>query len=139
MADAKIQDLLTKPRNELTPKQLPIRSLDRVLYTDMTFRLQEYEIQQLEEHEFSAGPLSILQTAVRSHTQVLISIRNNRKLLARVKAFDRHCNMVLENVKEMWTETPRLANGKKGRPVNKDRFISKMFLRGDSVILVLLS
>jgi small nuclear ribonucleoprotein D2 len=65
---------------------------------------------------------------VRSHTQVLISIRNNRKLLARVKAFDRHCNMVLENVKEMWTETPRLANGKKGRPVNKDRFISKMYV-----------
>jgi small nuclear ribonucleoprotein D2 len=47
--------------------------------------------------------------------------------------------MVLENVKEMWTETPRLATGKPGRPVNKDRFISKMFLRGDSVILVLLS
>ncbi|KAL7625066.1 mRNA splicing protein [Parahypoxylon ruwenzoriense] len=117
MADAKIQELLTKPRSELT----------------------EYEISLLEEHEFSAGPLSILQTAVRSHTQVLISCRNNRKLLARVKAFDRHCNMVLENVKEMWTETPRLSNGKKGRPVNKDRFISKMFLRGDSVILVLLS
>lgn len=37
-------------------------------------------------------------------------------------------NMVLENVKEMWTETPRLANGKKGKPVNKDRFISKMFV-----------
>lgn len=34
--------------------------------------------------------------------------------------------MVLENVKEMWTETPRLADGKKGRAVNKDRFISKM-------------
>lgn len=26
------------------------------------------------------GPLSILQTAVRSHAQVLISIRSNRKL-----------------------------------------------------------
>lgn len=35
--------------------------------------------------------------------------------------------MVLENVKEMWTETPKLSNGKKGRPVNKDRFISKMY------------
>lgn len=34
--------------------------------------------------------------------------------------------MVLENVKEMWTETPKLSSGKKGRPVNKDRFISKM-------------
>lgn len=124
---------------------------------------REYEISVLEEHEFTSGPLSILQTAVRSHTQVLISCRNNRKLLARVKAFDRHCNMVLENVKEMWTEIPRLSGGKKGRPVNKDRFISKMwvlfscpiklmthrmgsancqvcrFLRGDSVILVLLS
>ncbi|KAG6008060.1 mRNA splicing protein [Claviceps maximensis] len=117
MAEPKIQELLNKPRNELT----------------------EYEIAELEEHEFTSGPLSILQSAVKSHTQVLISIRNNRKLLARVKAFDRHCNMVLENVKEMWTETPRLADGKKGRPVNKDRFISKMFLRGDSVILVLLS
>jgi small nuclear ribonucleoprotein D2 len=91
-------------------------------------RDREYEVQLLEEYEFGSGPLSILQTAVRSHTQVLISIRNNRKLLARVKAFDRHCNMVLENVKEMWTETPRLANGKKGRPVNKDRFVSKMYV-----------
>jgi small nuclear ribonucleoprotein (snRNP)-like protein len=36
--------------------------------------------------------------------QVLINCRNNHKLLGRVKAFDRHCNMVLENVKEMWTE-----------------------------------
>lgn len=49
--------------------------------------------QQQEQWEFSNGPLSILQTAVRTHTQVLISIRSNRKLLARVKAFDRHCNM----------------------------------------------
>ncbi len=35
---------------------------------------------------------------------MLINCRNNHKLLGRVKAFDRHCNMVLENVKEMWTE-----------------------------------
>lgn len=50
----------------------------------------------------------------------------------------RHCNMVLENVKEMWTEVPRAGKGKKkSKPVNKDRYISKMFLRGDSVILVL--
>ena len=93
---------------------------------DNSLLYSEYEVSLLEEHEFSAGPLSILQTAVRSHTQVLISVRNGRKLLARVKAFDRHLNLVLENVKEMWTETPRMANGKKGKPTNKDRFISKM-------------
>lgn len=76
-------------------------------------------------------------TATRTHTQVLISVRNNHKLLARVKAFDRHCNMVLENVKEMWTE--QQGRGQNKKSVNRDRFISKMFLRGDSVILVLLS
>lgn len=59
-------------------------------------------------------------------------------MLCRVKAFDRHFNMVLESVKEMWTETPKTGKGKKkARPVNKDRYIAKMFLRGDSVILVL--
>ena len=110
--------------------------------------------------------------------QVLINVRNNHKLLARVKAFDRHCNMVLENVKELWTEIPKSGKGKsKAKPVsllrvfsfckhgwfflaarqlkwalayidmiacakylpqvNKERYISKMFLRGDSVIIVL--
>lgn len=55
-----------------------------------------------------------------------------------VKFRCRHCNMVLENVKEMWTEVPKTGKGKKkSKPVNKDRYISKMFLRGDSVILIL--
>ncbi|EAL64772.1 LSM domain-containing protein [Dictyostelium discoideum AX4] len=86
----------------------------------------------------SNGPLSILMDSVNNNTQVLINVRNNKKLLGRVRAFDRHCNMVLENVKEIWTEVPKTAKGKKkAKPINKDRFISKMFLRGDSVILVL--
>lgn len=91
-----------------------------------------------EEPEFQTGPLSVLTQSVKTNAQVLINCRNNRKLLGRVKAFDRHCNMVLENVKEIWTEVPKTGKGaKKAAPVNKDRFISKMFLRGDSVILVL--
>lgn len=90
-----------------------------------------------EEDEFAAGPLSVLLQSVKNNSQVLINVRNNHKLLGRVKAFDRHCNMVLENVKEMWTERPRKRKGASSKPINKDRFISKMFLRGDSVILVL--
>ena len=73
-----------------------------------------------------------------NHSQVLINLRNNRKLLARVKAYDRHLNMVLEHVKEMWVEGPKKGKGKKkGKAVNKDRYISKMFLRGDSIIVIL--
>merc|ERR1711904_22609 len=89
-----------------------------------------------DKDNFDVGPLSVLQKCVKDNSQVLINCRNNRKVLARVKAFDRHCNMVLENVREMWTEIPH-GGKKKAKPVNKDRFISKLFLRGDSVILVL--
>ena len=63
--------------------------------------MTEDEIRKIEEEEFQTGPLSLLTLAVKNHSQVLINCRNNRKLLARVKAFDRHCNMVLENVKEV--------------------------------------
>jgi len=105
-----------KPKSEMTPEELSAH----------------------EQEEFNTGPLSVLTQSVKNNTQVLINCRNNKKLLARVKAFDRHCNMVLENVKEMWTEQAKAGKGKKkSKPVNKDRFISKMFLRGDSVILVL--
>ncbi len=91
----------------------------------------------LQEDNFATGPLSMLTKVVKSNAQVLISCRNNRKILARVKAFDRHMNMILENAYEMWTEVPRGNKGKKSQPVNRERFISKLFLRGDSVILVL--
>lgn len=41
-------------------------------------------------------------------------------------------------MKEMWTEQPKTGKGsKKAKAVNKDRYVSKMFLRGDSVVLVL--
>lgn len=109
-----MSELADKPRNELS----------------------EAELVRLEEFETHQGPLSLLQKATEDGSQVLISLRNNKKLLARVKAYDRHANMVLYNVKEMWTERPQSSTGKKGKPVSKDRFVSKMFLRGDGVVLV---
>ncbi|CAH8269541.1 unnamed protein product [Arabidopsis lyrata] len=109
------------------------------LQVNMSKPMEEDTTQgKTEEEEFNTGPLSVLMMSVKNNTQVLINCRNNRKLLGRVRAFDRHCNMVLENVREMWTEVPKTGKGKKkALPVNRDRFISKMFLRGDSVIIVL--
>lgn len=40
-----------------------------------------------EADEFASGPLSLLLHAMKSNSQVLINVRNNHKLLARVKAF----------------------------------------------------
>uniref|UniRef100_A0A671DQY8 Small nuclear ribonucleoprotein Sm D2 n=1 Tax=Rhinolophus ferrumequinum TaxID=59479 RepID=A0A671DQY8_RHIFE len=53
------------------------------------------ELQKREEEEFSAGPLSVLTHLVKNNTQVLINCRNKKKLLGRVKAFDRHCHLFL--------------------------------------------
>jgi small nuclear ribonucleoprotein D2 len=51
-----------------------------------------------EEDEFMKGPLSVLLHSAKTNTQVLINCRNNHKLLGRVKAFDRHCNMYVSGV-----------------------------------------
>jgi small nuclear ribonucleoprotein (snRNP)-like protein len=69
----------------------------------------------LEEHEISQGPLSVLQQAVRNHTQVLISLRNNKKLLARVKAFDRHSNMVRSFSNFITSKTNGVSSGSRKR------------------------
>merc|ERR1712173_191423 len=95
------------------------------------------ELEKREEEEFNTGPLSVLTQSVQNNTQILINCRNNKKLLGRVKAFDRRFNMVLESVTEIWMEQPKTDKGqKKAKPVNRERFIQKMFLRGDSVIIV---
>lgn len=77
---ASVASLLSKPRSELSQE----------------------ELKAIEVYEFETGPLSIIKRAVKNRSMVLISCRSNKKLLAKVKAFDRHCNMVLENVKEVF-------------------------------------
>lgn len=81
--------------------------------------------------------MSLLQSAINNNTPVVISCRNNHKLVGKVKAFDRHCNLILENVKELWTENITNGKGKKVKSLSKERFVSKMFLRGDSVVIIL--
>ncbi|XP_006874594.1 PREDICTED: small nuclear ribonucleoprotein Sm D2-like [Chrysochloris asiatica] len=102
--------LLNKPQSELTPEEL-------------------------QEEEFNTSPLSVLTQSVKNKPQGLINCGNNKKLLGHVKAFDRHCHMVLENVTEMWSEVPKSGKGKKSKPIKKDHYIAKIFLRGDSVIV----
>ena len=88
-----------------------------------------------EEKMINEGPLSLLKDAVRTNSQILIYCRNNRKLLGRIRAFDRHMNIILEAVCEIWSEMMKGKN-KQHKLRNRERFISKMFLRGDSIILI---
>ena len=92
------------------------------------------DVEQDEEQLGTTGPFSVLWTSATENTQVMVKIRNNHTLLGRVKAFDRHFNLLLEGVKEFWEEPPK---GGKGEYIYRERMIAKMFVRGDSVILVL--
>ena len=49
----------------------------------------------VSEHatDLRSGPFSVLFQAVKNNTQVLVNVRNNHKMLARVKAYDRHMNL----------------------------------------------
>ena len=91
-----------------------------------------------EEEMINEGPLSLLKEAVRTNSQILIYCRNNRKLLGRIRAFDRHMNIILEAVCEIWSEMMK-GKSKTHKLRNRERFISKMFLRGDSIILIVSS
>ena len=91
--------------------------------------------EKAEEEMINEGPLSLLKEAVRTNSQILIYCRNNRKLLGRIRAFDRHMNIILEAVCEIWSEMMK-GKSKTHKLRNRERFISKMFLRGDSIILI---
>ncbi|ELW62058.1 putative small nuclear ribonucleoprotein Sm D2 [Tupaia chinensis] len=69
------------------------------------------------------------QEMFKNSTQVLLDCRN-QKLLGRAKALDRRCNMVPDNVKELWAEVPQSGKGKKSKPVHKDCHVSRMLLPG---------
>ncbi|VFV31149.1 Hypothetical predicted protein [Lynx pardinus] len=57
------------------------------------------ELQKWEDEEFNMGPLSVLTHSVKN-AQVFINCCN-KKPLGPGKAFDRHCTMVLENVRDV--------------------------------------
>ncbi|SGZ39245.1 related to small nuclear ribonucleoprotein chain D2 [Hanseniaspora guilliermondii] len=78
------------------------------------------------------GPLKLLCEAVEENRNVIISLRNNHKMYAKVKAFDKHCNMLIYDIKELWTEK----NWKDKTHKSQERYIAQSFLRGDNIIMI---
>ena len=93
-------------------------------------------MEKIKEEKIEEGPLNLLKEAVKKKNHICVYCRNNRKIYGQLRAFDRHMNMVLENIVEIWTEVSSNKKGSKPNIRNMERNISKMFLRGDSVILV---
>lgn len=83
------------------------------------------------DEEFTTGPLSILTSSMMSNTHIHVVLRNNKKMKGLVKSFDKHLNMVLEDVTVMWEE-----NSINERRIYRETFVNK-FVRGDSVAFVI--
>ena len=122
----------TKTSRKLTSEESSDVTQDPGRNEEPSRNMSPEEREAKEWEEFNEGPLKLLTESVKNQNKVLISLRNNKKLIGRVKAFDRYFNMLLTDVKEMWTEV-----GKDGKVKNKDVFKGKLFLRGDNIILVL--
>ena len=129
--------------NEDFPEAEPISNVDESMgYNILTYRqkcatMSREQQEAKEQEELSTGPFSVPTDSVRSGIRILVYCTNNKRLLGRLKAFNRHFNMVLVEVLEMWTEQCKGRHGGRTELVKKGRYISKMFLKGDSVILVI--
>ena len=89
----------------------------------------------VQEENFETSPYNMLLSSVRNGDQVIISLKNNKKIMARVKAFDRHLNLILEDAIESWTEKIKPVGGKSQRQI-RERIFNKLFLRGDSIVFI---
>nr|UXY87624.1 small nuclear ribonucleoprotein SM D2 [Cryptomonas curvata] len=82
------------------------------------------------------SPFSLLTDTITLNRPVVIFTRNNKKLFGYLRAFDKHMNLALENVRELFS----IKNKNKNRNKNityHERYISKLLLRGDTIILIL--
>ena len=77
----------------------------------------------------------ILTYTVEDGAQVWIS-DGDKKLLGRVKAFEEHCDEVLEQIRETWIASPMVRNTTRlDQQTHQERLTSKVIKRGDSIIL----
>jgi small nuclear ribonucleoprotein D2 len=77
------------------------------------------------------NPFVFLSKCIIENSPLIIFMRNNKKLFGYVRAFDRHMNLIMENVKELWVDK----NFQK-KNIYHEKIFSKLILRGDSIILI---
>ena len=82
------------------------------------------------------GPISIIVSAMQDKRPVIVCLRNNHKFVGKIKAFDKHLNMILEDTREMWTDYKTNRETKKTVSSLRNRYISKTFVRGDNVVCI---
>lgn len=89
-----------------------------------------------KERKEIEGPLSLLHRSMVKIAPIVVSLRNNRKVIGNVVAYDRHYNLLMSNAKEVGVVGNKNRGKKKREGREFSRELGNMFIRGDGVILV---
>ncbi|MEN2496915.1 MAG: mRNA splicing protein [Marteilia pararefringens] len=90
-------------------------------------KTREKERMEVRDNDIKFGPLSFIRDVLKQEVPVIISLRNNKKCICYIRAFDRHCNIIATDIQEVTVKNCKYTI---------DRKIPKAFLRGDQIITI---
>lgn len=150
----KVQETKDKPSTSASssrfqPHQEPIKARERTVAKNVLTRMNNVK-----------GPMSLLQRCMNDRIRIKVLTRNMAGIrgycVGYLLAFDKHFNMALEDVTEVWTrkkhiKTPPLGPSEevdvpiprvRVRSIDKkteecERFIKQMMMRGEHVAMVI--
>merc|ERR1712146_205404 len=93
-----------------------------------------HEINEEIKHK---GPFMLLSKITKLNSKIIISSNDNHKFYGYIRSFDKHCNLMLEDVTEIWKEETSNQKSLKKKVIIKEKFIPKLFFRGDAIVLLL--
>lgn len=95
------------------------------------------EREEYLEKNVSEGPLGLVERARREGRSVIVSCRNDRKVIGEIVAFDYHFNLLMREVEEIGRQRGRKGKGRKRREEREvRRKMGLLFIRGDSVVVI---
>ncbi|CAL6381930.1 unnamed protein product [Bathycoccus prasinos] len=153
--DSEMKNQLPRQSEESKRKQeaLKARAM-RLRDAEKKFAQREHAVEVIASRFKGGGPLSLLYRALHEKKRVKIVTRNERGVRGcmecNISAFDKYFNFVAHDIEERYSVRVRkekeYVNGKgetktRRRKVieQRERKVSQMFLRGESVVLVALA
>ncbi|AIB09630.1 small nuclear ribonucleoprotein Sm D2 (nucleomorph) [Lotharella oceanica] len=82
--------------------------------------------------KFGSGPFILLKKSLTASAKIYVLTNDHHKFTGYLRSFDKHCNLIIENVTEIWHEKKK--NNKK--IITKEKYSPIIFLRGDTIIIV---
>ena len=153
--DSELKNQLPRQSEESKRKQQALKARAmRLRDAEKKFAQREHAVEVIASRFKGGGPLSLLYRALHEKKRVKIVTRNERGVRGcmecNISAFDKYFNFVAHDIEERYSVRVRkekeYVNGKgetktRRRRVieQRERKVSQMFLRGESVVLVALA